>query len=73
MNSEEIEPDVFKSTVMLRVFFGHAADPTALLRILEQSKMEAHERLALLEGMESDVPEEFEALKKRYYEELVRQ
>ena len=57
VNSEEIEPDVFKSTVMLRVFFGHAADPTALLRILEQSKMEAHERLALLEGMEQQCVE----------------
>ncbi len=30
-------------------------------------------RRALLEGMEADVPEEYEALKKRYYEELVRQ
>jgi len=30
-------------------------------------------RRALLEGMAEDVPEEFEALKKRFYEELVRQ
>lgn len=30
-------------------------------------------RRALLEGMSGEVPEEFEALKKRYYEELVRQ
>ncbi len=30
-------------------------------------------RKALLEGMKGDVPPEFEALKKRYYEELVRQ
>ncbi|MEC8425581.1 MAG: hypothetical protein VX000_17465, partial [Myxococcota bacterium] len=30
-------------------------------------------RRALLEGMESDVPDEYEALKRRYYEELVRQ
>jgi hypothetical protein len=30
-------------------------------------------RKALLEGMEGDVPEEFEALKRRYYEELVLQ
>ncbi|MCB9777428.1 MAG: DUF4175 family protein [Alphaproteobacteria bacterium] len=30
-------------------------------------------RKALLEGMEADVPEEYEALKKQYYEELVRQ
>ncbi|MCA9567942.1 MAG: DUF4175 family protein, partial [Myxococcales bacterium] len=30
-------------------------------------------RRALLEGMEGDVPEEYRALKKRYFEELVRQ
>jgi hypothetical protein len=30
-------------------------------------------RKALLEGMQGDVPAEFEALKRRYYEELVRQ
>ena len=30
-------------------------------------------RRALLEGMEGDVPEEYRALKKRYYEELVHQ
>lgn len=30
-------------------------------------------RRALLEGMEADVPDEYRALKKRYFEELVRQ
>ena len=30
-------------------------------------------RRALLEGMQGEVPGEFEALKRRYYEELVRQ
>lgn len=30
-------------------------------------------RKALLEGMEGEVPEEFRAMKKRYFEELVRQ
>ena len=30
-------------------------------------------RRALLEGMQGDVPEEYRALKKRYYEELVHQ
>ncbi|NOY25469.1 MAG: DUF4175 domain-containing protein, partial [Oligoflexia bacterium] len=30
-------------------------------------------RKALLEGMEAQVPEEYQALKKQYYEELVRQ
>ena len=30
-------------------------------------------REALLEGMAGEVPEEFEALKKRFYEDLVRQ
>ena len=28
---------------------------------------------ALLEGMQAEVPPEYEALKRRYYEELVRQ
>ena len=30
-------------------------------------------RRALLEGMEGDVPEQYRALKRRYYEELVHQ
>ena len=30
-------------------------------------------RRALLEGMSGDVPDEYEALKRRYYEDLVRQ
>ena len=30
-------------------------------------------RRALLEGMEGEVPEEYRALKKRYFEELVNQ
>ena len=30
-------------------------------------------RKALLEGMEGEVPEEFRAMKKRYFEELVGQ
>ena len=30
-------------------------------------------RRALLEGMEGEVPSEYRALKKRYYEELVNQ
>ena len=30
-------------------------------------------RRALLEGMAGEVPEEFQALKKRFYEDLVRQ
>ena len=30
-------------------------------------------RRALLEGMSAEVPDEFEALKRRYYEDLVKQ
>ena len=30
-------------------------------------------RQALIEGMEAEVPDEYRALKQRYYEELVRQ
>lgn len=41
---------------------------------LEEDKMSPEEyRKALIEGMRGNVPQEFEALKKRYYEELVAQ
>ena len=33
----------------------------------------ARYREQLMQGMEGEVPEEYEALKRRYYEELVRQ
>jgi hypothetical protein len=39
----------------------------------EQFKTPEEYRQELLEGMEGDVPEEYRALKKRYYEELVHQ
>lgn len=39
----------------------------------EQFKTPEQYRQELLEGMEGDVPEEYRALKKRYYEELVTQ
>jgi hypothetical protein len=41
---------------------------------LDNDKLSPEEyRRALLEGMKGNVPQEFEALKKRYYEELVAQ
>jgi hypothetical protein len=43
------------------------------LPLAEEFKTPEAYRRALLEGMESDVPDEYEALKRRYYEELVRQ
>ena len=39
----------------------------------EQFRTPEAYRRALLEGMESEVPEEYEALKRQYYEELVQQ
>ena len=40
----------------------------------EEEHMSPEEyRKALLEGMKGDVPEEYQTLKKRYYEELVQQ
>ena len=42
--------------------------------LLEQNEMSPEEyRRLLLEGMSGAVPEEFQRLKKRYYEELVQQ
>jgi hypothetical protein len=47
-------------------------DPIEIPAPEEFQSPEAY-RKALLEGMQGDVPSEFEALKRRYYEELVRQ
>ncbi|HJN78140.1 MAG TPA: DUF4175 family protein [Myxococcota bacterium] len=49
---------------------GLDADPYLELPADEMSDDEY--RQALMEGMQSPVPEEYEALKRRYYEELVR-
>jgi hypothetical protein len=47
-------------------------DPIEIPAPEEFQSPEAY-RKALLEGMQGDVPSQFEALKRRYYEELVRQ
>jgi hypothetical protein len=46
---------------------------TADLPAPEEFRTPEEYREALLQGMEADVPDEFQALKKRYYEELVHQ
>ncbi len=48
-------------------------DPRMELPSPEEFRTPEEYRRALLEGMEGDVPEEYRALKKRYYEELVHQ
>lgn len=50
-------------------------DPRSLMEIPGREAFHTPEayRRALLEGMEGEVPEEYRALKKRYYEELVHQ
>ena len=51
---------------------SRAPVPMELPRASEFKTPEDYRR-ALLQGMEGDVPKEYEALKRRYYEELVRQ
>ena len=53
---------------ILRVSFGRPAD-----QVFTRAGVPWPVRRALLEGMSGDVPEEYEALKQRYFEELVRQ
>jgi hypothetical protein len=52
---------------------GNREDGGVELPLAEDFQTPEAYRRALLEGMESDVPDEYEALKRRYYEELVRQ
>ena len=48
-------------------------DPQMELPEPERDVDIARYREQLMQGMEGEVPEEYEALKRRYYEELVRQ
>ena len=52
-----------------------AAQPSQSIEIPAPESFQTPEayRRALLEGMRGEVPEEYEALKRRYYEDLVRQ
>ena len=43
------------------------------LHVLDENMSPDEYRKALLKGMSDDVPEEYRRLKRRYYEELVRQ
>jgi len=52
---------------------GDGQDRGIELPLAEDFQTPEDYRRALLEGMESDVPDEYRALKRRYYEELVRQ
>ena len=54
---------------------AHGQDRRAELEIPTREEFRTPEeyRRALLEGMEGEVPEEYRAMKKRYYEELVHQ
>lgn len=53
--------------------FSELQDPHLDLPEPEDDVDVARYREQLLQGMEGEVPEEYEALKRRYYEELVRQ
>ncbi len=52
VNEADFEQDVFKSNLMLRVFFGKSADPASLIQLLEQNLGFEKEQLAELETME---------------------
>lgn len=53
--------------------FGGEPNPIMELPEPERDVDIARYRRELMQGMEGDVPDEYEALKRRYYEELVRQ
>jgi hypothetical protein len=52
VNSSAFEQDVFKSTLMLRVFLGQSASPGALINLLQQNVDFEYDRLVELKGME---------------------
>ena len=52
---------------------SHTPQQPRLRRLKDPIRQHEAYRRALLEGMEAEVPDEYRALKQRYYEELVRQ
>lgn len=52
VENTEFEQDVFKSSLMLRLFFGEVADPASLIHLLEENLAFEKETLAELEAME---------------------
>lgn len=52
IENSEFEQDVFKSNLMLRVFFGKSADPDSLIRLLRQNFDFEQGRVAELRAME---------------------
>ena len=54
VNDNDYERDVFKSTLMLKIFLGRSGDVNALIDLVSQNLEFAEERLALLKGMEQN-------------------
>ena len=54
---------------------GESSDSMSSVELnpLEKEVSPEEYRKMLLEGMQGDVPDEYQALKKKYYEELVAQ
>lgn len=52
VDNADFEQDVFKSNLMLRVFFGKSANPEALIQLLRQNLEFELDRLAHMEQME---------------------
>lgn len=54
LNSGELELDVFKSALMLKLFLGKSAGINSLITLVEQNLAANEEKLAMLEGMEQN-------------------
>lgn len=52
VNTQPLEPTVMKHSMVLRLFFGHAADPGRLVELLEQFIVETEEMLGQLSVVE---------------------
>jgi DNA-binding PadR family transcriptional regulator len=55
LNEEEVEPPVLKHSVLLRLFFGHMAEPERLVEVLEAFIRDAEQTLDELKGIRRNI------------------
>lgn len=55
LDAPGVEPDVVRSALLVKLFFGHRADPEALVRLVEGYRREAAERLAHFRRIEREI------------------
>ncbi|HXF56782.1 MAG TPA: PadR family transcriptional regulator [Actinomycetota bacterium] len=55
LDSPEVEPDVVRSALLVKLFFGHRADPEALVALVERCRSEAAARLASYRRIEREM------------------